>query len=325
MSVSFGATSTTDDVLAGQDLRGKRVLVTGASSGLGVETARALVAHGAFVVGTVRNLEKAKAATAVVTDAAAKSGGGFALVELDLGSLASVRACADHLLSESKPFDAVIANAGVMATPFGRTADGFETQLGTNHLGHFVLINRIVSLLHSGSRVITLTSTAHRQADVDLEDLNFERRPYDPNVAYGQSKTAAALFAIEFDRRHKNSGIRAAAVHPGMIYTGLSRHVGVEMLQGWVAGINAHRAATGQPSFEPKTVAQGAATSVWAAFVAPVDEVGGKYCEDCHVSMKVFEGSEDDGVSEGYRTYVLDPENAAALWRKSEELIAERY
>lgn len=322
MPESFGATSTTDDVLAGQDLRGKRVLVTGVSSGLGVETARALVAHGAFVVGAARDLVKAQAATTTVCEAAA-SGGGFELIELDLASLASVRACADRLLAEGKPLDVIIANAGVMATPYGHTVDGFEIQIGTNHFGHFVLINRIASLMHSGARLVVLSSTAHRQANVDLADLNFERRPYDPNVAYGQSKTANALFAVEFDRRHKARGVRATAVHPGMIFSGLGRHVGNELLQAWISGLNVDRASKGLSPFAPKSVAQGAATSVWAGLVAAAEEVGGKYCEDCHVSTKLFEGNEDDGVSEGYRSYAIDLGNAAALWLKSEELVGE--
>ena len=162
---SFGATSTTDDVLEGVDLCGKRVLVTGVSAGLGVETARALVAHGAEVVGAARDLTKAKAATAGVR-AAAGNGGGFELVELDLASLASVRACANGLVDDGKPFDLVIANAGVATTPFGKTADGFETQLGTNHLGHFLLVNRIATLMKPGARLVNVSSAGHRRADV---------------------------------------------------------------------------------------------------------------------------------------------------------------
>ena len=179
---TFGATSTTDDVLEGVNLRGKRVLVTGVSAGLGVETARALVAHGADVVGAARDLTKAKAANAGV-QAAAKNGGKFELVELDLASLDSVRVCADALVDAGKPFDLVIANAGVMACPYGKTVDGFETQFGTNHLGHFVLVNRIASLMKPGSRLVNLSSAGHRYSDVDLDDPNFERTPYDPWAA----------------------------------------------------------------------------------------------------------------------------------------------
>jgi len=176
MAGTFGATSTTDDVLKGVNLRGKRVLVTGVSAGLGVETARSLAAHGAEVVGAARDLSKAKAATEQVR-AEAANGGGLELVELDLASLASVRACADALVGAGKPFDLVIANAGVMACPKGLTKDGFETQFGTNHLGHFVLVNRIASLMKPGSRLVNLASSGHRFSDVNLDDPNFERTP----------------------------------------------------------------------------------------------------------------------------------------------------
>src|ERR1700745_3783958 len=169
MTTTFGETYTTDDVLTGADLRGERILVTGVSAGLGVETARALTAHGAQVVGAARNLVKAKAATVPVQKNADTNEGMFELVELDLANLKSVRACAEGLLAKGDPFDVIIANAGVMATPFGHTADGFETQFGTNHLGHFVLINRIAPLLRTGGRVISLSSAGHRFANVDLD------------------------------------------------------------------------------------------------------------------------------------------------------------
>ena len=172
---AFGATSTTEDVLSGVNLRGKRILVTGVSAGLGVETARSLAAHGAQVVGAARDLTKAEAATTDVRKDAAASGGSFKLIELDLANLKSVRASADQLLAKGEPFDVIIANAGVMATPFGHTADGFETQFGTNHLGHFVFVNRIASLLRDGGRLINLSSSGHRYSNVDLGDPNFER------------------------------------------------------------------------------------------------------------------------------------------------------
>ncbi len=166
----FGATSTTDEVLSGVNLRGKRILVTGVSAGLGVETARSLVAHGAQVVGAARDLAKAERATAQVRKDSAANGGSFEMVELDLASLKSVRACADKLLKKGEPFDVVIANAGVMATPFGQTLDGFETQFGTNHLGHFVFVNRITPLIRAGGRLIILSSAGHRYSNVDLQD-----------------------------------------------------------------------------------------------------------------------------------------------------------
>ena len=253
MSNSFGATSTTDEVLQGVNLSGKRVLVTGVSAGLGVETARALAAHGAQVVGAARDLSKAQAATEQVRTQAA-SGGSLSLVQLDLASLDSVRRCADGLLAAGKPFDIIIANAGVMACPKGTTADGFETQLGTNHLGHFVLVNRIASLLKPGSRLVNLSSAGHRYADVDLEDPNFEHSPYAEFIAYGRSKTANVLFAVEFDRRHKARGVRATALHPGGIRTELSRHLSPAALQKLIADINARQPKGARANFSYKSI-----------------------------------------------------------------------
>jgi NAD(P)-dependent dehydrogenase (short-subunit alcohol dehydrogenase family) len=325
MTSSFGATSTTDEVLSGVRLNGKRVLVTGVSAGLGVETARALAAHGAHVVGAARDLSKAEAATQSVREAAAQGGGSLELVALDLASLKSVRACAQALRLQAKPFDVVIANAGVMATPFGHTADGFETQFGTNHLGHFVFVNEIAALIRDGGRLVNLASSGHRFSNVDLDDPNFERTPYVPFVAYGRSKTANILFAVGFDSRHRGRGVRAAAVHPGGIHTELGRHMSAAELQGLVDSINKQQAAEGKPPFAWKTIPQGAATSVWAAVVAPADEIGARYCENCHVGRVVADDVIISPVSEGVRGYALDPKNAEALWKKSEEMVGAKY
>jgi NAD(P)-dependent dehydrogenase (short-subunit alcohol dehydrogenase family) len=325
MANIFGATSTTEDVLSGINLQGKRVLVTGVSAGIGVETARALAAHGAYVVGAARNPEKAEAATAQVRQGAAAHGGGFELVALDLGSLASVRACADQLLAKGEYFDLIIANAGVMATPFGHTVDGFETQFGTNHLGHFVLINRIAPLMRSGARLINLASSGHRFANVDLEDPNFEHTSYEPFLAYGRSKTANILFAVAFDQRHRDRGVRAAAVHPGGIQTELGRHLGTGQIQTIIEQMNKQLAAEGKESFQWKTIPQGAATSVWAGVVAPAGEIGGRYCENCHVGKIVPDEVAISAISEGVRGYALDPASAQALWEKSEELVKESF
>jgi NAD(P)-dependent dehydrogenase (short-subunit alcohol dehydrogenase family) len=321
MESTFGATSTTDDVLSGVNLKGKRIFVTGVSAGLGVETARALAAHGARVVGAARDLGKAEVATARVRDAAAAAGGNFEMIALDLANLKSVRTCADALLARGEPFDVVIANAGVMATPFGHTADGFETQFGTNHLGHFELVNRIAPLIRAGGRLVNLSSAGHRFANVDLEDPNFERTPYDPFVAYGRSKTANILFAVAFDQRHRARGIRAAAVHPGGIHTELGRHMDPTFAQSMVEQIDKQLAAEGKPPYQWKTIPQGAATSVWAAVVASPDEVGGRYCENCHVGRVVADTTVISVVSEGVRGYALDPQNAEALWNKSEQMV----
>jgi NAD(P)-dependent dehydrogenase (short-subunit alcohol dehydrogenase family) len=324
-TTSFGATSTTEDVLAGVNLEGKRILVTGVSAGLGVETARSLAAHGAEVVGAARDLTKATSATEQVRKEAAAHGGSFDLVELDLANLKSVRACADQLLAKGEPFDVVIANAGVMATPFGHTADGFETQFGTNHLGHFVLVNRIARLIRAGGRLINLSSSGHRYSNVDLEDPGFEHTPYDPFLAYGRSKAANILFAVAFDKRHRGHGVRAAAVHPGGIRTELGRYVESGRLEKIVEEINQQLAAQGKGPFQWKTIPQGAATSVWAGLVAPADEIGGRYCENCHVGQIVPDHVTITAISEGVRAYALDANNAERLWKKSEELVGESF
>jgi len=310
--MAFGAQTSADEVLAGIDLGGRRIVVTGASSGLGLETARALAAHGAQVIGAVRDLDKGRSVTKDIR--------GIELVELDLASLASVRACAGALVARGRPLDLIVANAGVMATPFERTADGFEMQFGTNHLGHFTLVNHLLPLLRAGSRVVSLTSGGHRAGDVDLDDPGFERPPYNEWLAYGRSKTANVLFAVEFDRRHRDAGIRAAAVHPGTIDTDLTRHMSPEAREAQIAAINANRAA-GTPEFRYKTAGQGAATPVWAGIVAPAAGIGGRYCENCHVA----EVDDTPGSRAGVRSYALDPERAKAVWALSERMVGEQF
>jgi NAD(P)-dependent dehydrogenase (short-subunit alcohol dehydrogenase family) len=313
----FGFDSTADDVLAGQDLRGRTIVVTGVSAGLGVETARTLVMHGAHVIGTVRDLAKARGATASFAD----QGGGLELIEMDLASLVSVRAGTDALLARGVPLDCIIGNAGVMAAPLGKTADGFETQFGTNHLGHFVFVNRLAPLLRDGSRVVMLSSAGHRFADVDVDDPNFEHRAYDPWAGYGGAKTSNILFAVEFDRRHRSKGIRATAVHPGSIETELGRHLPPGAIAAARKALDEEQIAQGKGPVLWKTIPQGAATTVWAAIVADADAVGGRYCEDCHVA--VFNANPK--VRGGVQPYALDPEHAKALWAKSEELVGERF
>jgi NAD(P)-dependent dehydrogenase (short-subunit alcohol dehydrogenase family) len=318
MTHPFGATSTADDIIAGVDLKGKRYLVTGAASGIGRETARALAAHGATVVGTVRDLATGESATAAVREAASQGGGDRTLIELDLGSLRSVRAAADTLLATGLRFDAIIANAGVMATPAGKTADGFETQFGINHLGHFALVTRIAPVLADGGRLVVVSSQAHRVADIDLDDPNFERQDYDPFVAYGRSKTANALFAVEFDRRHRDRGIRASSVMPGNSLTDLPRHFSQEELQGLFATVGKARADAGLPPPVLKDISQAAATSVWAAVVANPEQIGGKYLEDVAVAAV---NDTPNPFADGVRSYALDPTRAGQLWAKSEALI----
>jgi len=314
MTKQFGALSSTDEVLAGVNLAGKRMLVTGVSAGIGVETARVLAAHGASVIGTVRDLAKGQRATAGIA--------GIELIEMDLASLDSVRVAADEVNAKGDKFDLVIANAGVMACPKTFTQDGFETQFGTNHLGHFVFVNRIASLFKPGARLVNLSSAGHRYSDVNLEDPNFERTEYSDFGAYGRSKTANILFAVEFDRRHQARGVRATAVHPGGIQTELARHMAPDSLTQMVTRINEDNKKSGLPPFAFKTIPQGAATSVWAGVLASAEDVGARYCEDCHVAEVVDGGADLRG---GVRRYALDGERAKALWAKSEEMVDEHF
>lgn len=307
---SFGATSTTDDVLEGIDLAGKTILITGTSAGLGVEATRALAAHGARVIGAVRDPSKA----ITNLEAVGADTDRVDLRKVDLASLASVRAFTDGVLAAYDHLDVIIANAGVMACPQGTTTDGFETQFGTNHLGHFVLVNRLLPLLSGGGRIVALSSAGHRLSDIDLDDPNFEHTPYDAWMSYGRAKTSNVLFAVELDRRLRDRDIRAAAVHPGGILTELGRHLTEETLGEL---IERHE---GDP-MEFKTVPQGAATEVWAAVVAEAQEVGGRYCEDCAVAPVIKAGSPDPGVY----AYALDTDRATALWARSEELVGETF
>ena len=306
----FGAQSTTDDVLDDIDLTGRRVLVTGASAGLGVETVRALAARGADIVASARDVAKAETnLSAAGVDAARVE-----IREADLASLASVRAFTDGVAAAHDGLDLLIANAGVMACPQGVTADGFETQFGTNHLGHFVLVNRLVPLLAEGGRIVNLSSAGHRFGGVDLDDPNFESTPYDPWLAYGRSKTANVLFAVELDRRLRDRGVRATAIHPGGIMTELGRHLTEETLE------SLQRARAGR-RMEFKSIPQGAATSVWAGVVADPAAIGGRYCEDCAVSPVI----DDQLTMPGVMAYAVDPERARELWARSEELVGETF
>jgi NAD(P)-dependent dehydrogenase (short-subunit alcohol dehydrogenase family) len=308
---TFGFESTTDDVLDGHDLTDVNVVVTGTSAGLGVETARALVTRGATVVGVVRDPDKARHN---LDEAGAH---GVDLYEADLASLASIRAFTDRFFADGHDrIDVLIANAGVMACPRASTADGFELQFGTNHLGHFVLVNRLLPLLLTGtpSRIVTLSSAGHRFGNVDLDDPGFDHTPYDAWVAYGRAKTANVLFAVELDRRLSGRSVRATSVHPGGIPTELGRHLTDETLTALVA-------ARGRRTVEWKSVPQGAATAAWAGFVAAADDVGGRYCEDCAVAPVIDDPDESPGVMR----YALDPGTAAALWVRSEELVGETF
>ena len=313
--MTFGNESTTDEVLDGVDLSGRRVLITGASAGLGQETARALAAHGADLVLGVRDLAKGERAAEPVRAAASATGASVELREVDLASFDSIRGFTDAVAADHDRLDVIIANAGVMACPEGRTADGFETQFGTNHLGHFLLVNRLRPLLAGGpARIVNLSSGGHRFSDVVLDDINFEQTPYDPWQAYGRSKTANVLFAVELDRRGRGVGQRACAVHPGGILTELGRHMTEESL-------NALQAARGDREMVFKSVPAGAATSVWTGFVADADAIGGRYCEDCGVS----DVTDDPSSPTGVYAYALDPDRATDLWARSEDWVGETF
>jgi NAD(P)-dependent dehydrogenase (short-subunit alcohol dehydrogenase family) len=311
---AFGQHSTAMDVVAGIDLRGKRAVVTGASSGIGVETARALASAGAEVILAVRNVEKGEG---VARDIRAGTGNDAVRVEaLDLTHPASVRDFAGRLGSGS-PLHVLVNNAGVMACPLERTAEGFEMQLASNHLGHFLLTCLLAPALRRGApaRVVSLSSRGHRFSPVVFEDLHFERRPYDKWQAYGQSKTANALFAVGLEARLGARGVHANAVHPGAIVTELGRHLSADD----IAALQAR--APGGKGFQWKSIEAGAATSVWAATTPDLEGKGGLYLEDCHVARP--RRSADD--EEGYELYALDPEAAERLWRASEEMVGARF
>lgn len=313
--MNFGVHTTSEEVLRGADLASRHVLVTGAASGLGLETARALAAHGAHVTMAVRDGSKAGAALESVR-AAAVAPAAIDLCEIDLGSLASIRAQTAQWLEEKKRFNVIVANAGVMACPPGRTQDGFEMQFGINHLGHFLLVNRLMPLLiaNAPARIVFVTSGAHRRADVDLDDPDFARTPYDPWVAYGRSKTANALMAVAFDARFRDRNVRTCAASPGAVLeTKLTRHLSRETLARMASGSGR------RPTL--KTLAEGAATQIWAAAVADADTIGGRYCENCGIAQIV----NDPILTDGVLPYAVDPIRADALWALSESLVGETF
>ncbi|WP_432973227.1 SDR family NAD(P)-dependent oxidoreductase [Dactylosporangium sp. CA-233914] len=298
--MSFGFESTAAEVLAGVDLSGRRAIVTGGASGIGVETARALAGAGAEVTLAVRNVEAGERTAADVT---ATTGNQAVHVQaLDLADQASVEKFAE---AWAGPLHILVNNAGVMASPPGRTAEGWELQFATNHLGHFALVNRLLPALRAagGARVVAVSSTAHLRSPVVFDDIHFERREYDPWLAYGQSKTANVLFAVEADRRWAGDGIRVNALNPGGIRTNLQRHVDVDEL------VRSATAANGGVPIRWKTPEQGAATSALLAGSPLADGVGGKYYEDCAEAAP-----NRPGTRSGVAAYALEPEAAARLW-----------
>jgi len=311
----FGADTTTDEVLNGLDLGGKLVLVTGGSSGLGQETARALVTKGARVVITARDLAKGRAVAEGIAASTGKPA--IEVEELELGSLASIRAFATRFLARHDRLDVLVNNAGVMACPLGRTSDGFEMQFGTNHVGHFLLTCLLAPALRKGapSRIVSVSSRGHHLAPVDFDDPNFARRPYQKWASYGQAKTANVLFAVGLERRLGAAGVHAYALHPGAIMTELGRHLVPEDIEF----LRSRTPPGGTLTF--KTVEAGAATSVFVATAPELEGRGGVYLEDCHVASV----NDAPDALDGVKSYALDPKNAERLWELSERLIGERF
>ncbi len=319
----FDRTSTTDDVLDGVDLSGRRFVVTGASSGLGEESARSLAARGASVTMLARSPEKNAAAAARIRAGLPEAD--LELGTLDLGELSSIRRCAAEFLEAHDRIDVLVNNAGVMACPEGRTSDGFETQFGTNHLGHFLLTGLLAPALLEAEepRIVTLSSAAHMIGDVDLDDPNFDSAPYDAWVAYGRSKTANALFADGLARRSRGRNLLSFSVHPGMIMTALGRHLTEELMNEMGARMAERKAeaeSSGGAAAEWKTVEQGAATQVWAATTADLADHDGAYLGDCQLGMS---GGTAGGT--GYAPYIHDSASADRLWTLSEELVGQEF
>ena len=311
---NFGHDTTTDEVLEGIDLTGKLALVTGASSGLGAETARALASKGAQVVITARNMEKAEK---VVSDIKASTGNNdVEIEELELGSLVSIREFAERFLSKHDTLNILVNNAGVMACPQGKTEDGFEMQFGTNHLGHFLMTSLIVPALIKGTpaRIVCLSSAGHRISPVVFEDINFENREYEKWLAYGQSKTANALFAIALEKRLGDRDVHAYSVHPGVILTDLARYMSQEEL-------DMMRKQNAELNRKTKNVSSGAATSVFAATAPELEGHGGVYLADC----RICEINDTEDSLTVVRSYAIDPENAERLWTVSEEMVGQRF
>ncbi|HEY0495491.1 MAG TPA: SDR family NAD(P)-dependent oxidoreductase [Kutzneria sp.] len=304
IGTGFDATSTAAEVLAGIDLSGKLALVTGGYSGIGLETTRALVAAGAHVIVPARRRATAEEALAGVDN--------VEIDELDLSDLASVKAFADRFLATGRRLDLVITNAGIMACPETRVADGWEAQFATNHLGHFALVNRLWPAVADGARVVVLSSRGHFFSPIRWDDLQFTRG-YDKWAAYGQAKTANVLFAVQLNKLADN--VQVFAVHPGGIWTPLQRHLSTEekIERGWID-------EAGNQLVKFKTPEQGAATTLFAATSPQLDGLGGVYLEDCDLADAIPEDADPATTWSGVKAYALDPAQAERLWALSAEM-----
>ena len=320
---AFGHHSTTDDVLDGIDLTGKRALVTGGASGIGAETVRALAAKGAEVIIAARNEKYANKVKADIIAVTGNEKIGFLFLEL--ASLTKIKASAKDFLSRYDRLDLLINNAGIMACPFDKTEDGFELQFGSNHIGHFYFTNLIMpSLINAApSRIVSLSSLGHRTSPVVFEDIHFKNRDYEKWSAYGQAKTANALFAVSLNKRFADRGVEAFSVHPGVIATRLGRHMTKEDFDRILSeNPPSKNDGEGKSTGGMKSVEQGAATSCYAATAPELSGKGGAYLEDCHIAEQL---PNDSTIRGGIRQFACDPLVAEKLWDVSETMVGEKF
>ena len=312
--MAFDQSSTTDDVLAGIDLSGKTAIVSGATAGLGEETARALAAHGADVTILGRGQDKLDAAAARILET---TGRGVETGVLELGKPTTIRAFTEGWLAAHGRLDFLINNAGIMMCPLTRTAEGWEMQFATNHLGHFLLTNLLMPALKvsGAARVVSVSSAGHNMAPVDLDDIHYDNRAYDPIDAYGQSKTANIWFVNELDRRRKADGIRGFSLHPGGIHTDLGRHLTPEIYDALMEIIRTRGGGDG----EMKTIPQGAATSCYAATSPKLDGKGGLYLVNCAVAEP------GDHIVLNHAPWAFDPESESRLWEMSNRMLGTDF
>lgn len=311
--MTFDKTSTAEDVLRNVDLTGKTVLVTGASTGLGAETARALAARGANVSLVARSADKLRRVADQIRETTGREA---EIATMELDKPASVRACAENWLAHHDRLDILINNAGIMATPLTRTAEGWESQFATNHLGHFLLTNLLAPAIKTAkaARVINLSSAGHWYSAVDLADVNYQDRDYDPLKAYGQSKTANIWLSTELSRRWADAGVSSFAVHPGGIQTELDRNLDPSVKPIFQKMIEEY-------GHMFKTVPQGAATTCWAATSTELDAESGLYLEDCQISKP----GTGDPVAGGHAPHAYDAEGASGLWQLSNQLLGTEF
>jgi NAD(P)-dependent dehydrogenase (short-subunit alcohol dehydrogenase family) len=312
----YDGKSTAAEVADGRDLTGKIALVTGGNSGIGYETAQVLAGAGAMVIVGARDAGKAGERLSSL--------GNVSFIPLDLADPVSVDAFARRVLAAHDRLHLLFNNAGLMRPPaFMKDKRGYELQFGVNHLGHFQLTGRLWPALKNagGARVVVMSSVGHRQAGVDLSDPNFERRPYDKALAYAQSKTANSLFAVALDRVGEAHGVRAFAVHPGAVMTDIFRYMPEEERQAWVRRVQGGAGASSSGNGF-KTLEQGAATSLWCGLSEQLGGMGGVYCEDCNIAEVV---PDESMAPYGVRSFAIDPDKAAALWRLSEGVVGFRW